>query len=147
MEGERVGDKFQISLAAELETLAKFREFIRSVCQRFPQISAEHCYDLQLAVDEASTNIIQHGYAGMNPGSMILAIEVGANRVNITLTDFGHPFEPSEPVRPDAQAGLEDRMLGGFGLYFIYQTMDQVDYDTTEGGNRLKFVKNLSSIV
>lgn len=142
-----MGEKFQISLAAELESLARFREFIKSICQRYPQISAEHCYDLQLAVDEASTNIIQHGYAGMNPGSMILSVEVGSKQVNITLTDFGHPFEPSEPARPDAQAGLQDRLEGGFGLYFIYQTMDQVDYETTEAGNRLKFVKNLSSAV
>jgi serine/threonine-protein kinase RsbW len=147
MEGMWVGDKFQISLAAELESLSKFREFIKSVCQRFPQISAELCYDLQLAVDEASTNIVQHGYAGMNPGSMILALEVGANQVKVTLTDFGYPFEPSEPDRPDAQAGLEDRMMGGFGLYFIYQTMDQVDYEITEAGNQLKFVKNLSPAV
>jgi serine/threonine-protein kinase RsbW len=145
MEGERVGEKFQISLAAELESLAKFREFIKSICQRYPHISAEHCYDLQLAVDEACTNIIQHGYAGMNPGSMILALEVSAHQVNITLTDFGHPFEPSEPARPDIQAGLEDRVVGGFGLFFIYQTMDEVDYETTEAGNRLKFVKLLSS--
>jgi anti-sigma regulatory factor (Ser/Thr protein kinase) len=140
-----VGEKFQTSLAAELESLAKFREFIKSICQRYPQVSAEHCYDLQLAVDEACTNIIQHGYVGMNPGSMILALEVRARQVNVTLTDFGHPFEPSEPDRPDVQAELEDGVQGGFGLFFIYQTMDQVDYETTGAGNRLKFVKELSS--
>ncbi len=77
MEGKRVGEKFQTFLAAELESLSKFREFIKSICQRYPQVNAEHCYDLQLAVDEACTNIIQHGYAGMDPGSMILALEVG----------------------------------------------------------------------
>jgi serine/threonine-protein kinase RsbW len=141
-----VGEKFQTCLAAELESLAKFREYIKSICQRYPQVSAEHCYDLQLAVDEACTNIIQHGYAGMNPGSIILALEVSARQVNVTLTDFGHPFEPSEPVKPDVQAGLEDQIQGGFGLYFIYQTMDQVDYETSEAGNRLKFIKNLSSM-
>jgi anti-sigma regulatory factor (Ser/Thr protein kinase) len=141
-----VGEKFQTSLAAELESLAKFRDFIKSTCQRYPQVNAEHCYDLLLAVDEACTNIIQHGYAGMNPGSIILALEVSARQVNVTLTDFGHPFEPSEPVKPDVQAGLEDQIQGGFGLYFIYQTMDQVDYETSEAGNRLKFIKNLSSM-
>ena len=141
-----MGDKFQTSLAAELESLAKFRQFIKSICQRFSQISAEHCYDLQLAVDEACTNVIQHGYAGMNPGSIILVLEVDASQMNVTLTDFGHPFEPSEPAKPDVQAGLEAQLQGGFGLYFIYQTMDRVDYETTEAGNRLKFVKNLSSV-
>ena len=80
----------------------------------------------------------------MNPGSIILALEVSARLVNVTLTDFGHPFEPSEPDKPDVQAGLEDQIKGGFGLY--YQTMDRVDYETTEAGNRLKFVKILSSV-
>lgn len=135
--------ELQITRSAELESLAAFRDLIDVACARRPDVEAQTVYDLKLAVDEACTNVITHGYAGMNPGSIILSIEVGPERVELTLTDFGHPFEPSEPPAPDVEAGLDDRPMGGFGLYFIYQTMDEISYETLHDSNRLTFVKRL----
>lgn len=120
-----------------------FREFIDGICQEHPEIGASTCYDLKLAVDEACTNVITHGYAGMNPGSMILAIVLEPGRVRMTITDFGHPFEPSEPPAPDMESILEGQREGGFGLFLIYQTMDQVDYQAGRDGNHLTLVKRL----
>jgi anti-sigma regulatory factor (Ser/Thr protein kinase) len=87
--------------------------------------------------------VITHGYAGMNPGSIVLALEIDHSQVRVTLTDFGHPFEPYEPGAPDVEAGLEDGLTHGFGLYFIYQTMDLIAYETAEDGNHLTFIKQL----
>lgn len=101
-------------------------------------------YDLKLAVDEACTNIITHGYAEMNPGSIILSLELKPDLIITTITDFGHSFEPSEAPMPNVQAGLDDRPTGGFGLFFIYQTMDEIDYKISEDGNHLTFIKRLS---
>ena len=137
-----MSDKLRITRAAELPTLAVFRDFIDAACLR-RGIDAATCYDLKLAMDEACTNVITHGYAGMNPGSLILDLEFEPRQVVVTITDFGHPFEPYEPDAPDASAALEDRPTGGFGLFFIYSTMDQVDYQTTEEGNRLILTKKL----
>jgi serine/threonine-protein kinase RsbW len=135
----------QITRAAELQSLPMFRDFIKAACKERAGIDDQTCYDLELAVDEACTNIITHGYAGMNPGSIILALELGRSQVVVNLTDFGHPFEPSRAPVPDVEAGLEDRPIGGFGLFFIYQTMDEIHYQTTEDGNCLTFIKRLSS--
>lgn len=137
-----MSEKMRITRAAELPTLAVFRDFIGAACT--PRgIDAQTTYDLKLAMDEACTNIITHGYAGMNPGSLILDLKFEPEQVTVTITDFGHPFEPYEPAAPDASAGLEDRPTGGFGLFFIYKTMDHVDYQTTEEGNRLSLTKRL----
>jgi serine/threonine-protein kinase RsbW len=138
-----VKTRYQITRAAELESLPVLRDFIDSACKEDPRIDEQTLYDLKLAVDEACTNIITHGYAGMNPGSIILALELDDRQVKITITDFGHAFEPSEAPMPDVEAALEDRPTGGFGLYFIYQTMDEVGYETTEDGNCLKLIKRL----
>jgi len=135
----------QVTRAAELESLPVFREFIEAICSRHPGIDEHVRYDLKLAAEEACTNIITHGYAGMNPGSIILALELAPQQVVMTITDFGHAFEPSEAAMPDVQAGLEDRPMGGFGLFLIYQSMDEIDYETTEDGNRLTLVKRLRS--
>lgn len=135
--------KYQLTKAAELETLPIFRQFIDEVC-RTEGLDPDTCFDLKLATDEACTNIIQHGYANLNPGSIILTLLVDPGRVIIRLTDFGHPFEPSDAPLPDINAALEDRPMGGFGLYFIYQTMDGVAYEITEDGNTLTLTKQLT---
>ncbi len=138
-------NQHQITRSAELESLSILREFIEKACKQHQSVDDQICYDLKLAVDEACTNIITHGYAGMNPGSIILSLEMAPNKVVVTITDFGHPFEPGEASAPDVEVGLEDLPIGGFGLFFIYQTMDEINYETTEDGNHLTFIKQLST--
>ena len=123
-------------MAAELNSLSRFRQFIKSVCDG-AGVGEGACYNLQLAADEACTNIITHGYAGMNPGSIILELKASPEFVVMTITDFGHPFEPVETPAPDIEAIMLDKPTGGFGLYIIYQTMDKVDYQTSAFGNHL----------
>jgi anti-sigma regulatory factor (Ser/Thr protein kinase) len=127
---------YRLTHAAELETLAKFRAFISAICKEHG-IDEDAAHDLQLAIDEACTNVIQHGYAEMDPGSLILEVMIDPAQTVVHITDFGHPFEPSDHPQPDINAPLEDRPLGGFGLFFIYSTMDSVDYQTSEAGNVL----------
>ena len=138
--------KLRLTKAAELTSLARFREFIGQACAA-RGIDAETCYDLKLAVDEASTNVITHGYAGMNPGSIILDLEFSPDQVVMRLTDFGHPFEPYEPSAPDVNAALANQPTSGFGLFFIYSTMDAVDYKTREEGNTLILTKRLKTVI
>jgi serine/threonine-protein kinase RsbW len=135
-----MSERFQITRAAELESLQVFRDFITDCCARF-KVPNEIVFDLKLAVDEACTNIITHGYRGMDPGSIILSFRIEPDRILVSITDFGHIFEPAETSKPDVQAALEDHELGGMGLYLIYQTMDNIDYQSSEDGNTLTFTK------
>lgn len=137
-----MGDRLQITLAAELESLARFRTFIDEACQA-ANIEEETTYDIKLAVEEASANIIKHGYAGLEPGSIVLSFQYGARQVAVRLTDFGHPFEPSEPPPPDVATAFADGELGGFGLFFIYRSMDAISYESMGGCNTLTMIKRL----
>jgi len=137
-----MSDKQTITRAAELTALQALRDFIGAACAR-AGIADATSYDLKLAADEVCTNIITHGYAGMNPGSIMLELELSRARVVMTITDFGHPFEPYEPDAPDAAALLAGEATSGFGLFFIYSTMDHVDYQTNEEGNHTILTKNL----
>ena len=137
-----MGEKLQITLAAELASLLAFRSFIGEACQE-AKIDDETCYDIKLAVDEACTNIIEHGYADMEPGSIVLSLQYGVRQIVVRLTDFGRPFEPSEPPTPDVEAAFESGTLGGFGLYFMYRSMDNISYDSTGGYNTLTMIKLL----
>ena len=133
----------RITRAAHLESLTDFREFLKEHCAGLPGVTDEVLYDVQLAVDEACTNIISHGYADLDPGSIILDLEVEPVQLIITLTDFGHSFEPSSTPIPDVEAPIEERELGGFGLFFIQQSVDEMDYLVTEDGNQMRLIKYL----
>jgi serine/threonine-protein kinase RsbW len=129
--------------AAELESLSVFREFISDCCGKH-EVPKETVFELKLAVDEACTNVIEHGYKGMDPGSIILSFRVEPDRVLVQITDFGHIFEPADAPKPDVEAALEDRPLGGMGLYLIYKTMDNIDYQSSEEGNTLTFTNSIN---
>ncbi len=135
-----MSQRFQITRAAELESLQTFRDFITECCARY-EVPNDTVLELKLAVDEACTNIITHGYKGMDPGSIILSFRIEPERILIQITDFGHCFEPVAGQRPDVEAALEDQELGGLGLYLIYQTMDNIDYTSSDDGNTLTFTK------
>ena len=137
----------RITRAAYLESLNEFREFLKEHCAGLPGVSDEVLYDVQLAVDEACTNIIAHGYSGLDPGSIILDLEIEPDKLIVTLTDFGHAFEPSSAPVPDVDAPIEERELGGFGLFFIQQSMDDMDYQVTEDGNKMILTKHLRNAV
>lgn len=133
----------RITRAAYLESLKDFREFIKQHCTGIPRMTDEFLYDIQLAVDEACTNIISHGYAGLDPGSIILDLEIDPDKIMVSLTDFGHSFEPSSAPVPDVDAPIEERELGGFGLFFIQQSVDKMNYQVTEDGNKMILTKYL----
>jgi serine/threonine-protein kinase RsbW len=138
-----MSQRYQMTRAAELESLSVFRDFISDCCSRH-QVPGGVVFDLKLAVDEACTNIIEHGYKGMDPGSIILSFRIESDRILVQITDFGHVFEPVEAPKPDVEAALEDRELGGMGLYLIYKTMDNIDYQSSEDGNMLTFTKYIA---
>lgn len=133
---------YKVTRAAEYESLGVLRQYIARAC-REAGISEAHTFELQLCMDEACTNIIEHGYAGMNPGSIIFEMEISDESVSMFITDFGHVFEPGAVPKPDITASLEDRPEKGFGLFLIYSIMDAVDYRSDESGNTLTLQKKL----
>lgn len=134
---------YKLTRAAEKESLGVLRDFIADAC-REAGIPDDISFELQLCMDEACTNIIEHGYAGMNPGSIIFEMEISDGALTMFITDFGRAFEPSPVPQPDISAALEEgEPVRGFGLFFIYSLMDSVDYQTDELGNTFIMKKNL----
>ncbi len=137
-------EHYRLTRAAYLQSLQDFRRFIREHCAALPGVSEGVLYDIELAVDKACTNIITHGYADMQPGSIILDLDLGPGEITVSLTDFGHSFEPDNAPVPDVSASMEEREPGGFGLFFIRQSMDRMDYRVTEDGNTMILTKHIS---
>jgi serine/threonine-protein kinase RsbW len=103
---------------------------------------SSHC---QLAVDEACTNIIEHGYGGENRGEIRLTCEPTPGELVITIRDSARPFDPSAVPEPDLSAPLDEMRIGGLGLFFMRQVMDAVEFHHLEGGNALVLIKRRDS--
>ena len=103
-------------------------------------------YEIQVAVDEACANVVQHAYAGMEPGYMEVSCSLDGRTLVIRVRDWGRGFDPNEIKDPDVTTPLEERSLGGLGLYLIRQYMEQVRYTfDPERGNELLMTKSLNT--
>jgi serine/threonine-protein kinase RsbW len=104
-------------------------------------------YAVQLAVDEAFSNIIEHAYGGESEEKISCACQIIEGGLEVMLRDCGLPFDPSAVPEPDLEAALEQREIGGLGYFFIRQLMDEVDFsfnydaDTGRRCNILRMVK------
>ena len=125
---------------ARLEKLADIRTFVEESCRRAGAADSV-CFDLKLAVDEACTNIIEHGYSGQ-PGSISLTVESAAGTLRVIIQDRGRPFDPARLRAADVTSAPEERPIGGLGWHLIRTSMDEVDYERDPaGGNRLTLTK------
>jgi serine/threonine-protein kinase RsbW len=102
--------------------------------------SQEAILDTQLAVEEAITNIIVHGYRKTGC-SITVTCRVTLHRVEIQLTDRAPEFNPLTRPEPDIEADVEERQIGGLGIYLLRQVMDEITYRYEEGKNILVLVK------
>ena len=129
---------------ARAESLAAVREFVEQAC-RLAGADAGTCFDLKLAVDEACTNIVEHGYAGRPPGEMHVSFAAEDDRLTVVISDRGRSFDPEAIAAPDLEAACESRAPGGLGWHLIRSAVDDYRYETdAAGGNRLTLVKRLA---
>ena len=130
---------------AHFEQLDAIREFVGDAASE-AGLDDREVYAVQLATDEACSNIIEHGYAGILDGHITCICEVSPGQLTITLHDRGIPFDPTKVPQPDLRAPLTERKIGGLGLFLMQNLMNEVRYGTSpEGENELVLVKRSDS--
>ena len=97
---------------------------------------------IELACEEAIVNIIQHAYAGGSGEIEIEVVVVPKNRVEITLKDQGPAFDPLKNDEIDPTQDIDERDIGGLGIHFIRQCMDEIHYRRESNRNILILIKN-----
>lgn len=102
--------------------------------------SEEECLDTQLAVEEAVTNVILHGYAEI-PGQIQITCHVTPHFAEVQILDSAAPFNPLTIPEPDVTEEIEERQIGGLGIFLIRRVMDEVSYRYDDGHNILVLIK------
>lgn len=101
-------------------------------------------YEIQLAVDEACANVVDHAYQGADPGDIEVFCRLDDQVLTVRVRDWGKGFDLDTVEDPDLEAPLEERSLGGLGLFLVRQVMDSVQFTSDpELGNELMMSKRL----
>ena len=135
-----MGRKCKLTVPGRFEHLAAIADFISKVgCEA--DFAQDTIFHVQMAVDEACSNVIEHAYGGQDRGKIKLSSECRKNEWVITIQDTGRPFNHQVVPKPDLNIKLDDIKTGGLGLYFMNQLMDNVEFTFGNRGNRLRMVK------
>ena len=128
--------------SAVLADIPVIVEFAVSWLQR--QGLDKYVFAFETAVDEASTNVVKHAYGGKG-GFFQVSCDLRGTDIVVTIRDHGNKFDPGSVPLPEVSSPLEDRKVGGLGIYMMRKMMDRVDYSfSDQGGNCLTLVKSTS---
>jgi serine/threonine-protein kinase RsbW len=119
---------------ARFESLSDLRDFAAQAALDCG-LTESAVYSVQMAVDEAFTNIIEHAFGGECQEEIECTCQIEAVGLRITLRDCGKPFNPLAVPEPDLTTDIEERQVGGLGLYFMRQLMDEVHFTFLPGEN------------
>lgn len=129
--------------AARIDHLADVMAYVDDECGR-AGVPDDAAFAVRLAVEEAFTNIVRHGYAD-EPGPVRCELRITDDRLAVTLVDEAPTFDPADSPTPDVDAALDDRLEGGLGWHLVRQVMDEVRHEPgPAGGNVLTMIKRLN---
>src|ERR1041384_4209763 len=117
-----------VQFAAKFEYLDEIREFVGDIARK-GGFSDKDVYNIQLATDEAASNIIEHAYEKTSNGVLELSCGMNGDVITIILIDHGESFDPSQIPLPDLKADLSNRKIGGLGIFLMRKLMDEVRYE------------------
>jgi serine/threonine-protein kinase RsbW len=136
------GDPITRTFPGRYSSLSRIGEFVRTQA-RSSGLDDTAIYQVEMAVDEACSNIIEHAYGGEGNGEIGCTCQCNPEGLAVILKDNGRPFEPEKTGAPDLEAGLEDRESHGLGLFFIREWMDRVQFEFSPvSGNTLTMFKS-----
>ena len=120
-----------IIVPAKLCELKKVRDFIVNICSGIHSINEERTMQLEIAVNEAVTNVIKHAYKNKENESFTVSATIKEQILEIKITDRGNSFDPSKIDQPSFDGTRES----GFGIYIIEKSVDSLVYSFSKGTN------------
>ena len=134
-------DTLELSLVNDLQEIGAAAEKINGFCEA-TGISPQIAYAVNLSIDEILTNTISYGYDDDKRHLIDLTLRVEGETLVVVVVDDGRPFDSSLAQEPDVNATLEERALGGLGLFLVQQMMDDVAYQRSDDRNVITLTKS-----
>lgn len=132
----------ELTLLAQPENMNLVLDFVNEIlekhnCPMYVQL------ELDIAVEELFVNIAHYAYTP-NIGQATIQVSVKNDYVTIVFRDRGIPYNPWAKKDPDITLSLEERQIGGLGIYMVKNSMDEVAYTYEDEMNVVTIKKNIS---
>jgi sigma-B regulation protein RsbU (phosphoserine phosphatase) len=136
--------RHSITLPNDINSVPQLNDFIDGFSLE-AGLDMSMTMSLNLALEEAVVNVMTYAYAPDTQGELTLEAVADKGVVTFILTDTGVPFDPTAKEDADTTLGIEDRPIGGLGIFLVRQLMDAVDYQRVDGQNVLTLTKKLTA--
>ena len=139
-------NKKTLVLNNQLEEIEKLPVLLEEVCSQW-QLPVSVEASLNLVLEAALVTLIQHAYPEGEEGTLTIEVEWKAeeNILQFTLSDGGKPFDPTAVPDADTSLSVEERPIGGLGIFLIRQMMDCVEYRYYNNRNTLVMQKRITT--
>ena len=134
-----VSGRYSLVMRNDIEQIPTLAEWIDTL--GLPQ---ELNMPINLALEETVTNVMLYAYPGKS-GQVLVEADTSPGQVIFTISDSGIAFDPTQQKEPDITQGVEERPIGGLGIFLVRQIMDEIRYERKEDKNVLTLVKKLKS--
>jgi serine/threonine-protein kinase RsbW len=105
------------------------------------KIDKKTLFYLNLIGDELITNIISYGYEDEFEHIILVQLIITPTHWSLNIQDDGRAFNPLNHDHPEQHIAIEDRVIGGLGIHFVKQIMDEISYERQESYNIISIKK------
>ena len=98
---------------------------------------------VQLAVEEAVVNVMNYAYPEKGRAFVTVKAMSDGHELRLVVIDSGVPFDPTKKEKADTSLSVEDRPIGGLGIFLVRELMDSINYERVDGRNILMMIKNI----
>ncbi len=133
----------EITLEATVDNIERVTDFVNAELKKL-SCPAKAMLQLDIAVDELFGNIVRYAYRPeVGPATVRISVCEDPMAVNVVFIDQGRPYDPLKNEDPDVTKGLDEREIGGLGIFIVKNSMDQISYSYKNGQNILRIKKHL----
>jgi serine/threonine-protein kinase RsbW len=125
-----------ILVPARLESLQPLLQFVES-CAKGQDFGKARRWEIELVMEEILVNIFNYAYPDRQGDVGIACRSDDDGKLLVEITDQGIPFDILSLNDPDLQAGIEERKIGGLGVFFVKQLIRDIRYRRESGRNIL----------
>jgi anti-sigma regulatory factor (Ser/Thr protein kinase) len=120
----------------DINEISRVCDVVRKFCEKH-HVSDEKCHDITLILDEIITNIVNYAYPDDKEHELSVDIDKIGVHITLRLVDSGIAFDPLTQADPDVDSSLEERKIGGLGIFIAKQLSDDLKYSRVNGQNQL----------